>query len=156
MVEVISGPNVLWQLYRPPGITRAFRQKGHREHKTLGHTGHRGHFTDWVRKDLEEEVVGCTYIWGFSRSKLRFSLMMKRRVGGIFAHVWDLVWKSKLRFYPIMKRCCRLKCCGHSVQRRPLQWHRHLCTECSISLIPCNTDRQIPCSTVQYSTIQCT
>ena len=46
MVEVISGPNVLWQLYRPPGITRAFRQKGHREHKTLGHTGHRGHFTD--------------------------------------------------------------------------------------------------------------
>ena len=40
MVEVISGPNVLWQLYRSPGITRAFRQKGHpghREHKTLGH-----------------------------------------------------------------------------------------------------------------------
>ena len=40
MVEVISGPNVLWQLYRPPGITRAFRQKGHTghwEHKTLGH-----------------------------------------------------------------------------------------------------------------------
>ena len=40
MVEVISGPNVLWQLYRPRGITRAFRQKGHTghgEHKTLGH-----------------------------------------------------------------------------------------------------------------------
>ena len=49
MVEVISGPNVLWQLYRPPGITRAFRQKGHtghREHKTLGH------FTFWNKKDL--------------------------------------------------------------------------------------------------------
>ena len=47
MVEVISGPNVLWQLYRPPGITRAFRQKGHtghREHKTLGH------FTFWNKK----------------------------------------------------------------------------------------------------------
>ena len=48
MVEVISGPNVLWQLYRPPGITRAFRQKGHtghREHKTLGH------FTFWNKQE---------------------------------------------------------------------------------------------------------
>ena len=69
MVEVISGPNVLWQLYRPPGITRAFRQKGHREHKTLGHTGHRGHFTDWVRKDLKGKKLSVAHIWDFSRSK---------------------------------------------------------------------------------------
>ena len=95
MVEVISGPNVLWQLYRPPGITRAFRQKGHREHKTLGHTGHRGHFTDWVRKDLGR-MLSVAHIWDFSRSKLSFSLTMKRRVGGIFAHVWGFGLKIKI------------------------------------------------------------
>ena len=102
MVEVISGPNVLWQLYRPPGITRAFRQKGHTghwEHKTLGHF-----------MCPQTKRLGC-YLLSTRRKDFLFVHHPILREGNIFKIVQRFYWKLTCKFVQLAKMKHGLKCC---------------------------------------------